>query len=420
MKRLSCLSALFFFLFVTLSLTADPKIELGIDRLFSDPYEKILKGKKVGLITNHTGVTRSLEPTFQLFLRQQKERGFELKALFAPEHGLFGEAYAEEKIASTKTAEGIPIFSLHGETRKPTKAMLSGLSLLVFDIQDIGSRTYTYASTLFYVMEEAAKLHIPVLVLDRPNPINGIVVDGPMLEKEFRSFIGYVNVPYCHGMTIAELAHLFNEQYQIKCDLHIVPMKGWKRSMSFEDTGLTWIPTSPHIPESTTVCFYPITGPIGEITSVSIGIGYTLPFKVVGAPWIHSENFTRALNRQGLPGVIFHPIRFRPFFGRFAKQPCQGALITITNRQRFLPVTTQYAILSTLKDLYPKQVGESLKSFQQKQTNFFKSCGTKSIFQILQTKKSPFTDLKQIHAQEKLQFLLLRKKFLLKEYGLEP
>ncbi|MBS0656146.1 MAG: DUF1343 domain-containing protein [Verrucomicrobia bacterium] len=408
----------FFFtlLLSTFSLAAEAKIELGIDRLFSDPYAKLLQGKKIGLITNQTGVNRSLETTMQLFIQHQKRYGYELKAFFAPEHGIFGESYAEESIATIKSVGGIPIYSLHGETRRPTKEMLKAISLLVFDIQDIGSRTYTFASTLFYVMEEAAKQHIPVLVLDRPNPINGIVIDGPMLEKEFRSFIGYVNVPYCHGMTIGELARLFNEQYAIKCDLHIVPMKGWKRSMSFEETGLTWIPTSPNIPEASTVCFYPITGPVGEIAPVSIGIGYTLPFKVIGAPWIQADLFASALNQYQLPGVIFHPTRFKPFAGRFAKKSCQGVLITITDRQRFLPVTTQYAILSALKALYPKQMNEGIKAFEEKQNNFFKSCGTQEIFKILKTKKTAFEELKTIHSKERAEFLVTRKKFILSDY----
>ena len=195
--------------------------------------------------------------------------------------------------------------------------MLKGIDLLIYDIQDIGSRSYTFLSTLLYVMEEAAKQQIKVMVLDRPNPINGIVMDGPMLEEKWRSFLGYINVPYCHGMTIGELAQYFNGEYKIGCDLEVIPMKGWKRTMSFKDTHLPWVPTSPHVPEAETALVYPVTGILGELGIVNIGIGYTLPFKLIGAPWIQAEAFAEQLNQQQFPGVRFLPFYYRPFYGKF-------------------------------------------------------------------------------------------------------
>lgn len=288
--------------------------------------------------------------------------------------------------------------------------MLKEINLLIFDIQDLGCRSYTYISTLFYVMEEAAKQKIPVLVLDRPNPINGLVVDGPMLEEEYRSFLGYANVPYTHGMTIGELASFFNEEYKVGCDLHVVWMKGYKRWMRFEDTQLHWIPTSPNIPEATTASFYPMTGLFGEIQRfVSIGIGYTLPFKVVGAPWINPDKFAAQLNRYKLPGVLFYPFRFRPVGSSFSGKPCKGVLIKITNSRTFLPVTTQYALMSALRELYPKELLASLRELKARPLSFFKACGTHAIYDILEKEEHPFNRLCEIHAKERQKFLLTRK-----------
>jgi len=392
------------------------QVTLGIDRIFSAPYTKLLEGKKVGLITNQTGVTTKLETTIELFSKNQKAFNYDLVALFGPEHGINGDAYAFAHVASKTKNTPIPIYSLHGDTRRPTDAMLSKVTLLVFDIQDIGSRPYTYISTLFYCMEEAAKKKIPLIVLDRPNPINGFTIDGPMLEPELRSFIGYINIPYCHGMTIGELARLFNGQYGIGCKLEVVPMKGWTRSMSYLDTKLSWIPTSPNVPEASTCLLYPATGMLGEMSLCSIGIGYTLPFKVVGAPWISGQNFAKTLNSYQIPGVYFHPTRFRPFAMLFQGQECQGVLLTITDKQKFLPVTTQYALLSALKELYPEKMDEALKRLKKIPKTFFKACGTYAIANIVAQEKKPFDTLKKIHSKEREAFKIVRKKYLLKEY----
>ena len=275
-----------FFLLIAFPLFGE--VELGVDTFFKEGHDKGLRRKRIGLISNQTGVDKNLTPTVEVL----RKKGMRLVALFSPEHGWSGSGYAFEKIKDG-TLENLPLYSLHGETRRPTEQMLKGIDLLIYDIQDIGIRSYTYATTLFYVMEEAAKRNIPVIVFDRPNPINGLIIDGGMLEEKWRSFLGYVNVPYCHGMTIGELATFFNEEYRIGCKLKVIPMKGWKRTMSFKETGLTWIPTSPHIPEADTPLFYASTGIIGELDMVNIGVGYTLPFKVVGAPWIDAEAFAR-------------------------------------------------------------------------------------------------------------------------------
>jgi uncharacterized protein YbbC (DUF1343 family) len=223
-------------------------VDLGVDVFFHEGQAERLKGKKVGLITNHTGVNSDLVPTYEAFINNKQ--GFELVALFAPEHGFRGEAYADQACEDIPNFKGIPVYSLYGKTRRPSDKMLSGIDILIYDIQDVGSRSYTFISTLFLVMEEAAKKKIQVIVLDRPNPMGGLIVDGPMLQEKWRSFIGYVNVPYCHGMTIGELSIFFNHEYKIGCDLKVIPMRGWKRDMLFNDTHLHWVPTSPYIPEA--------------------------------------------------------------------------------------------------------------------------------------------------------------------------
>jgi len=259
-------------------------VRVGADVFVSSQQYTPLKKKRIGLITNQSAVNKDVITTFELL----RSHDFQVKALFAPEHGFYGDAYAYDQIQDD-VFQGIPIYSLHGTHRKPTDRMLENVDLLVYDIQDIGSRSYTYLTTLFYCMEVAAEKKIPFVVLDRPNPMGGYLCDGPLLEEEFRSFLGYVAIPYCHGMTIGELARLFKVETNSSIDLRVVKMEGWKRGMSFEETGLMWVPTSPQIPESDTPFFYPTTGIIGHCSLANIGVGYTLPFKVLGAPWIVSE-----------------------------------------------------------------------------------------------------------------------------------
>lgn len=299
-------------LFLLFHFAADAAVRLGVDVYFEEGGISELKGKRVGLVTNHTGVDSKMRSTIDLFLNTPEVK---LVALFAPEHGLNGGGYAAEEIGEIRHPAGIPVYSLYGKTRRPTQRMLQGIDVIVYDIQDIGCRPYTYMTTLCYVMEEAARSGIPVIVLDRPNPINGLVVDGPMLQEKWQSFIGYINVPYCHGMTIGEIARFFNDKYKIGCKLKVIGMLGWKRSMTYADTGLAWIPTSPYIPESDTPQYYASTGLLGELSLVNIGIGYTLPFKVVGAPWIKAQTLADKLNEQKLPGVSFFPSTTALFTG---------------------------------------------------------------------------------------------------------
>lgn len=393
------------------------EVTVGVEQIFSPPYQTLLQGKNIGLITNYTAIDSQYVSTIDLFKKNAAKGGYKLVALFAPEHGLYGDVHAGKEVADARDADGIPIYSLHGATRRPTPDMLKGISLLVYDIQDVGSRSYTYASTLYYAMEEAAKLGIPVLVLDRPNPL-GRIVDGPMLEEKWRSFVGYINVPYCHGLTIGELARYFNGEYRVGCQLSVVPMKGWKRSMTFRETGLPWIPTSPHVPEAETAFYYPTTGLLGELQIVSIGVGYTLPFRLIGAPWIDATEFASRLNEKGFPGVYFYPFHYTPFFGRFASQPCHGVLIAVTDFTTYLPVSTQYLLLGVLKTLYPEQFQKGLNGeVRERLEMFHKVNGTAEVYKILKEEPYVVWKLRALHQKEKKLYLKKRLPYLIREYS---
>lgn len=383
------------------------KVQPGLEVFFQEKHHEKLEGKKIGLITNHTGVDSQMRSNIGLF-----QENLQLSALFSPEHGIHGQHYAWESVADS-AKEKVPIYSLHGETRRAKPEMLKGLDVIVYDIQCTGVRAYTYPTTLFYMMEEAAKAGLEVIVLDRPNPINGLIVDGPMLEEKWRSFIGYINVPYCHGMTIGELARFFNEEYKIGCKLQVVPMKGWNRAMSYRDTGLTWIPPSPNIPEPDTPIFCPATGILGELQLLNIGVGFTMPFKVVGAPWIDANRFAEKLNGQKLPGVRFQPFHFRPFWGLYKGLDCQGVLIQVTDLKLYKPVSVQYLLLGMVKSLYPQEFAKRVALSGSRKDLFCKANGTDQVLNILTQEKYATWKLLEFHRAERTAFLEKRKKYLL-------
>lgn len=399
----------------SLSCFAYAEVRLGSDQIADHQYASILKGKRIGLITNHTAVNSRMESTIDIFKAKAKAGNFTLAALFAPEHGLTGSEHAGNPVVDSEE-DGIPVYSLHGKTRRPTDDMLKQIDVLVYDIQDIGCRSYTYISTLFYAMEECAKKNIPLVVLDRPNPINGLTVDGPVMDNQYRSFLGYASVPYCHGMTVGELSRFFNAEYGVGCQLTVVPMKGWSRKMTFYDTGLPWIPTSPYIPEATTVYYYPTTGILGEFSFVNIGIGFTLPFKLVGAPWIDGKKFARALNAQKFPGVHFEPFHYCPFYGKFAKENCQGVLIMITDPAAYRPFATFYLLVGILKSLYPKKFNDILQTLKNRQDNFIRLVGSKAAYQIITQEKNIVWKLRTLHDKQLSDFEDVRKKYLITDY----
>ena len=270
---------------------ARERVQTGIEVLRESGFEP-LRGKRVGLVTNPTGVDSRLVSTIDILDSAAKRGTFQLVALYGPEHGVRGNVTAGERVASGRDPKsGVPVLSLYGATRKPTPQMLAGVDLLVFDIQDIGTRSYTYLSTLGRVMEAAAENHIPVLVLDRPNPLGGLRVEGnEQLAPGYTSFVSAYPVPYVHGMTLGEAARMLNEEGLlaggVRCELQVVPMKGWNREMTWNSCGLPWVPTSPHIPTPESALFYPATGTVGELGTLHIGVGYTLPFQTLAAPWI--------------------------------------------------------------------------------------------------------------------------------------
>jgi uncharacterized protein YbbC (DUF1343 family) len=416
LKKLYLLAALISF-FSTFQLIASPKVKVGIDTLLQDEYKHLLKGKRIGLITNHTGISSELRSTIDILKEASSLQEFTLAALFAPEHGITGSAHAYQTIETSKDSDDLPIYSLYGKTFRPDDQMLKNIDLLIYDIQDIGTRSYTYTATMFYAMEEAAKREIPFIVLDRPNPINGITVDGPILEEKWRSPLGHINIPYCHGMTIGELARYFNGEYKINCQLEVIPMKGWKRKMSFKETGLHWIPTSPYIPEAETVFFYPTTGILGELRLINSGIGYTLPFKLVGAPWIDARSFAKHLNAQKFAGVHFEPFYYRPVYGRYAREECQAVLIIITDSLKYKPVSTQYLLIGMLKSLYPEKFQDAVNAAKSRKDTICKLNGTEEVYRLIVEEKNIVWKLCGIHQNEREAFLKRRSKYLIADYA---
>ena len=321
----------------------------GIDVLERDNFKQ-LAGMRVGLVTNHTGRNREGRQTIDVL---SKAPGVKLVALFSPEHGIRG--LADEKVSDSKDeATGLPIYSLYGETRRPKPEQLKDLDALVYDIQDIGARFYTYISTLGYLLEEAAKVKLPVFVLDRPNPIGGVDVEGPIADSDKLSFISYHTIPTRHGLTIGELGQLFNRQRNIGADLRVIKMEGWRRSMWFDETNLTWINPSPNMRSLTEATLYPGVGLL-ETTNVSVGRGTDTPFEIVGAPWIQGDKLAEFLNQRGLPGIRFVPLRFKPNASVFKDEQCGGVNIIITDRAAFRPLLTGIEMALALRKLYPNE-----------------------------------------------------------------
>ena len=313
----------------------------GLDVLLG-PKRALLTGRRVGLITNPTGVTVKLESAIDLMARA---RDFKLAALFGPEHGVRGDAQAGAAVADRVDARtGLSAYSLYGTTRKPTSAMLAGLDVLVFDIQDIGARFYTYPWTLALVMQAAREAGIGVIVADRPNPIGGIRVEGPVLYPALASFVGAYPIPIRHGMTLGELALMMNTDFGIGCDLNVVKCTNWRRTDDGTKTGLPWVPPSPNMPTIDTAFLYPGTCLI-EGTNLSEGRGTTRPFELIGAPFIDAPALADRLNKRNLPGANFRPAWFTPSFSKFQGQLCAGVQVHIADRAALAPVDAGIAIL---------------------------------------------------------------------------
>jgi uncharacterized protein YbbC (DUF1343 family) len=324
-----------------------PPVITGLDVLRADGFTA-LRGKRVGLLTNHTGRARDGAAAIDLLHAAKDVR---LTALFSPEHGIRGILDASVPSARDDKT-GLMIHSLYGDTRRPTAAMLAAVDAMVIDLQDIGARFYTYMTTMAYVMEEAAKKNVPVYVLDRPNPINGFQIEGPALDKAMVGFTGYLPaMPVRHGMTLGELARLFNGENTIGANLTVIPMKNWDRGRWFDDTGLPWINPSPNMRNLLQATLYPGVGAI-EATNISVGRGTDTPFEQIGAPWVDGVRLAEELNARTIPGVKFYPVRFTPLSSKYAKQECQGVFLVVTDRLALRPVRLGVELASALSKLY--------------------------------------------------------------------
>jgi uncharacterized protein YbbC (DUF1343 family) len=325
------------------------RVQTGLDVLESEKFAP-LRGKHIGLITNHTGLDYQERTTINVLAHAP---GVQVVALFSPEHGIAG--HSDEKLPSSKDAStGLPIFSLYGDHLRPTDEMLQGIDALVFDVQDAGVRFYTYTTTMAYCMEEAAKHHIAFFVLDRPNPLNGDIVEGPMLDTEKTSFVAYYPLPVRYGLTIGELAQFFNTENHINAELHVIPMKNWHRNYFFESTGLKWIPPSPNLRTLKGSLLYPGLE-ILQNAGVSVGRGTEAPFEEFGAPWINGEEVASVLNAKNLPGVHFVNQPFVPVSGLYAGQHCGGVGVRVTDRTALRSMRVGLEIAAELHKKYPDQ-----------------------------------------------------------------
>ncbi len=327
---------------------AAPKVLNGIDILRQQQFAP-LAGKSVGLITNQTGLAADGVTTIDLLFKSGRCR---LVALFSPEHGIRGIQDSEVG-STTDEISGLPIYSLYGKTKRPSAESLKGIEVLVYDIQDVGARFYTYETTLAYCMEEAARAGIPFYVLDRPNPIGGLAVEGPMLDPDKTSFIGYMPMPVRHGMTVGELARYFNRENKIGADLHVVEMRGWSRDRFFFDTGQLWVNPSPNMRSVMEAILYPGVCLL-EATNVSVGRGTDRPFEVIGAPWIEPRRLAASLAAAGLTGLRFVPLFFTPEASTNQGQKCGGIHLVLTNPEKVNSVLVGLTVIAVLQRLYPK------------------------------------------------------------------
>jgi uncharacterized protein YbbC (DUF1343 family) len=379
------------------SVLSGQAVETGIEQLVKSDFG-ILKGKRVGLVTNPTGVDHNLRSTVDILFNAP---GVKLVALYGPEHGVRGEFTAGALVqAETDPATGLPVYSLYGKTRKPTPEMLKGIDVLVYDIQDIGSRSYTFISTLGLVMLAAAENNIPVVVLDRPNPLGGIRMEGAVTRPGFISFVSQFEIPYIHGLTVGELAMFLNGEQMLqgilKCQLEVVKMKGWTRNMYFNETGLPWVPSSPQVPSGETPMYYAATGIAGELHTINEGVGYTLPFQLFATDWINADLLAGNLNNLKLPGIIFRPIHYTPRYGTYKDQLVHGVQVHLTDPENAPLTLIQFYIMQEIHRLWPEK---DLFADASRLQMFDKVCGTDSV-RLLFKKSYLVNDISEIWSRD--------------------
>lgn len=356
------------------------RIQTGIEVLKAQNF-KALTGKRVGLITNPTGVDNNLKSTIDIL---HEAPNVKLVALFGPEHGVRGDEYAGDKVEDAVDAKtGIPIYSLYGKNATADK--LKNIDVLVYDIQDIGCRSYTYIATMGRMMQKAAENDLEFVVLDRPNPLNGEKVEGCLVEDGYFSGVSQFRIPYLYGLTCGELALMLNSERSLSntkpCKLTVIKMKGWKRKMIFQETGLSWIPTSPHVPQPITAPMYALSGIVGETDYMSIGVGYTIPFQMFAAPWINAQDFTKRLNDLQLPGITFAPIYAKPFYAAFKGEKIQGVQVFLTDYKKANLTEIQFYVVQEAVAMYPEHKLFS-EEFSKRFNMFDKVCGTGQIREL--------------------------------------
>lgn len=405
-------------LFLSLSILSNartPYVKPGIEVLRERGFEGLV-GKKVGLVTNPSGVDSQLNSTVDILYNAP---GVDLIALYGPEHGVRGDVYAGDKVNdSMDPATGLPVYSIYGATRKPTSDMLEGVEVMVYDIQDVGVRSYTFISSLGLVMEACAEKGIEVMVLDRPNPLGGNKIEGNYVEPEFNSFVSQYRIPYVYGLTVGELAVLINEeglnrgqkgnQEPARCKLTVVPMKGWTRDMVYEDTGLPWVLPSPNIPFKDSPMYYASSGICGELYGfLNIGIGYTLPFQVFGAEWVDPERLKTELESYDMPGVSFRTIWYKPFSGSLKGQLVGGVQYFFTDYEKARLTEVQFMVMQALAELYPdKKAFEIISGYGL----FDKVCGSDMIRNIF-SQTYCFDDIRDYWRKDEDDFRRLSRKY---------
>jgi len=375
-------------------------MRLGIDNI--EKYLHLFNGKRVGLITNPTGINSEFRSTIEVLHEKVN-----LVALFSPEHGVRGNVQAGEKLDTYVDEEtGVIVYSLYGDTRRPTKEMLDNVDILCIDIQDAGSRFYTYIYTMAYAMAACKEYNKKFVVFDRPNPVNGVDLDGNILDLEFRSFIGYYPIIQRHGMTIAELALLFNKEYSIDCDLQIIPMEGWDRNKYYDELGLLWVAPSPNFPTVETGVLYNATC-IFEGTNVSEGRGTTQPFELVGAPFINPTDLANKLNSLGLKGVYFRPLYFTPTFSKHAGVLCGGVQVHVLSRKDFQPVHTGWAMLDVIRTYEGFEVNKPYREGGKRMLEYNTGCD------YITNKKYSLDKQFEILEKDTKEFARIREKYLI-------
>ncbi len=393
------------------ALFAQKKVQTGLEVLISHNFNH-LHGKKVGLITNQTGVDSKLKSTADIFFESPEVN---LVAMYGPEHGVRGDYSAGEYVEFyTDEVTGLPVYSLYGKTRKPSSEMLKDIEILVYDIQDNGCRSYTYISTMGYAMEAAAENDIEFMVLDRPNPLGGKKIEGPLVEEGYFSMVSAFPIPYVYGLTCGELANLLNEESYLKtnnkCKLSVVPMKGWEREMKFDDTGLEWVLSSPHVPHASTAQYYVATGVMGELQVFTEGVGYTLPFQIYGAEWIDPLKLADAMNALELQGVLFRPITFKPYYGRLAKKEIKGVQIHILDAEKFNLMSLQFMFMDVHHRLYPEK---DIYSLSESRHNMFDKVTGSSKIREAFFQNYKYSDIKEILYKDVDGFRKLSEKYYL-------